>query len=236
MNLLDWKLLSLALLAGGSCLTCLLTVALGRRVGGGKREASLLLLLSGGAGCVLATSVLHLLPHIRLILATPGQQLGISFLPELLISSGFFLLYILEEVVELVVGLARDGATPSNTLTDCSQDNHVQRQDLQGEQGGEEQQEQEEEENEEADGNTNSSYNPKYSVKLSQSTNTMFPNYHSPDSIIVLQSTELKRNSSVRSHKTSKLTSSDPVEPAGDRIRTASALRDLLLGKTLSSL
>ena len=236
MNLLDWKLLSLALLAGGSCLTCLLTVVLGRRVGGGKREASLLLLLSGGAGCVLATSVLHLLPHTRLILATPGQQLGISFLPELLISSGFFLLYILEEVVELVVGLARDGATPSNTLTDCSQDNHVQRQDLQGEQGGEEQQEQEEEENEEADGNTNSSYNPKYSVKLSQSTNTMFPNYHSPDSIIVLQSTELKRNSSVRSHKTSKLTSPDPVEPAGDRIRTPSALRDLLLGKTLSSL
>ena len=236
MNLLDWKLLSLALLAGGSCLTGLLTVVLGRRVGGGKREASLLLLLSGGAGCVLATSVLHLLPHTRLILATPGQQLGISFLPELLISSGFFLLYILEEVVELVVGLARDGATPSNTLTVCSQDNHVQRQDLQGEQGGEEQQEQEEEENEEADGNTNSSYNPKYSVKLSQSTNTMFPNYHSPDSIIVLQSTELKRNSSVRSHKTSKLTRPDPVEPAGDRIRTPSTLRDLLLGKTLSTL
>ena len=88
------------------------------------------------------------------------------------------------------------------------------------------------EEEEEADGNTNSSFNPKYSVTLSQSTNTMFPNYHSPDSIIVLQSTELKRNGSVRSHKTPKLTKPDLVKPANNRISRPRALRDMLLGNT----
>lgn len=51
-------------------------------------------------------------------------------------------------------------------------------------------------------------YNPKYEVKLSESTNTMFPNYQAPDSIIVIQqqqqqannaNTDLKRRNSVRS-------------------------------------
>ena len=253
MNLRDCKILTLALLAPGSFLAGLATLPLGRRLFGGRREresslTSSLLLLCCGAGALLATSVLHVLPHTRLVLDRPGQQLGITFLPELLISSGFFLIYILEEVVELVAGLAGGRATQplersvsvrrsarlASTVTvagaECCQDNDMQRREegeegLEGE-GGED----------ETDGNTNSSFNPKYSVKLSQSTNTMFPNYHSPDSIIVLQSTELKRKSSVRSQKTPKLTSPDQTEPASERVRSPGTLRDLLLGKTPPSL
>ena len=242
MNLRDCKILTLALLAPGSFLAGLATLPLGRRLFGGRRESSLtssLLLLCCGAGALLATSVLHVLPHTRLVLDRPGQQLGITFLPELLISSGFFLIYILEEVVELVAGLAGGRATQplersvsvrrSARLAgaECCQDNDMQRRE-EGEEG--------EEGEDETDGNTNSSFNPKYSVKLSQSTNTMFPNYHSPDSIIVLQSTELKRKSSVRSQKTPKLTSPDQTEPAGERVRSPGGLRDLLLGKTPPSL
>ena len=57
-----------------------------------------------------ATSVL---PHTRLGLATPGEQLGITFLPEIIISSGFFIIYILEEREELVRRPARGGRLPS---------------------------------------------------------------------------------------------------------------------------
>ena len=141
----------------------------------------------------------------------------------------------LEEVVELVVGhlerrSSSETASPVRVAggTDCCQD--TQRQEEDG-------LEEEEEEEEETDGNTNSSFNPKYSVKLSESTNTMFPNYHSPDSIIVLQSTELKRTSSVRSHKTPKRHNNpDQTGPACDRIARHKALRDLLLGETVLTL
>ena len=55
-------------------------------------------------------------------------------------------------------------------------------------------------------------YNPKYEVKLSQSTNAMFPNYQSPDSLIVIetqaqtqqQMQQLKRKNSVKSIKSMK--------------------------------
>ena len=55
-----------------------------------------------------------------------------------------------------------------------------------------------------------SQFNPKYSVTLSESASTMFPNYHAPDSLVMieaqlgpgegkLKSSELKRKSSVKS-------------------------------------
>lgn len=242
MDLRDSKIVTLALLGVGSFLVGLVTLPLGRKVVGGRRETlTTSLLLSCTSGLLLATSVLHVLPHTRLVLATPGQTLRISFLPEIIISSGFFLIYILEEVVELVAGAVGErktqplersvsvrrsarGGSSSVAGVDCCQDTDMQRQTQQEEEGVEEE--------EEADGNTNSSFNPKYSVTLSQSTNTMFPNYHSPDSIIVLQSTELKRNGSVRSHKTQKLTKPDLVKPASNRISRPRALRDMLLGNT----
>ena len=61
-----------------------------------------------------ATSVL---PHTRLGLATPGEQLGITFLPEIIISSGFFIIYILEEREELVRRPARGGKPAFMTPT-----------------------------------------------------------------------------------------------------------------------
>ena len=56
-------------------------------------------------------------------------------------------------------------------------------------------------------------YNPKYEVKLSQSTNAMFPNYQSPDSLIVIETQaqtqqqlqQLKRKNSVKSIKSMKI-------------------------------
>ena len=222
MNLRDSKIVTLFLLGAGSFLFGLVTLPLRSRVMRKAGGVSSSLLLCPGAGALLAMSLLHVLPHTRQVLAPTGEQLGISFLPELVICSGFFLLYILEELADLLLGL-RPRATESVRDTgDCGEASHCHN-DIQRQTEGED----------EEDGNNASSYNPKYEVKLSQSTNTMFPNYHSPDSILVIQSTELKRNNSVRSPKKTKLNIEKKAEPIEieRKTRSPSAIRDLLLGK-----
>ena len=46
----------------------------------------------------------HLLPEISHNLESSGERLGLEFLPELVVCAGFFLIYLVEELAELVLG------------------------------------------------------------------------------------------------------------------------------------
>ena len=61
-------------------------------------------LLCFGGGVLLSTAMLHILPETIKTLAGPGEQMNIEFLPQLVLCSGFFLIYIVEEVVDLILG------------------------------------------------------------------------------------------------------------------------------------
>jgi len=65
-------------------------------------------LLCFGAGVLLSTSLLHMLPEVREGLAVAQENLGIEWLGELVICSGFFLIYLVEEVVDQVLHLSKD--------------------------------------------------------------------------------------------------------------------------------
>ena len=82
--------------------------------------------------------------------------MGINWLAELVVCAGFFLGYIIEEVI-----LMNTGSEPDECVGV--------------------KQEQSDMEINEAD-HSNTKYNPKYEVKLSMSTSDMFPTYHSPES------------------------------------------------------
>ena len=60
-------------------------------------------LLCFGGGVLLATTMIHLLPEINHSLSDSAEKLGLEFLPELVVCSGFFLIYLVEEMAGLVV-------------------------------------------------------------------------------------------------------------------------------------
>ena len=236
MNLRDCKLVTLFLLGVGSFLFGLAALPLDRRLRGRRDSKLSTLLLCSAAGALLATSLLHILPTTRLVLAAQGERLGISFLSEIVICAGFLLIYFMEELMDVLLGVklktsldlesnlsvlkpGRESGDQGDKKECCDESSECHS-DM--ERSGED----------EGDGNNSSSYNPKYEVKLSQSTNTMFPNYHSPDSIIVIQSTELKRKNSVRSPNrelsNQRKIESDQTEK---KRRAASAFRDILVGE-----
>ena len=105
-------------------------------------------------------------------------------MPELVLTSGFFLLYLVEETLHQLVQLGGEGdhlvhgrqpseteITPSsreersNSCCDATNHNDMEMQDRSKSIGGD------------------PGYNPKYSVRLSLSTSSVFPNYQSPDSL-----------------------------------------------------
>ena len=61
-------------------------------------------LLCFGGGVLLATTMIHLLPEISHNLEEAAERLELEFLPELVVCAGFFLIYLVEELAELVVG------------------------------------------------------------------------------------------------------------------------------------
>ena len=61
-------------------------------------------LLCFGGGVLLATSLIHLLPEISHNLESSAERLELEFLPELVLCAGFFLIYLVEELAELVLG------------------------------------------------------------------------------------------------------------------------------------
>ena len=80
-------------------------------------------------------------------------------------------------------------------------------------------------------------YNPKYEVQMSESTNSMFPNYHAPDSIIAIEAQQqqaLEQNSvkSAKSMKAfaTKISTIDSPEREKPSI-SSRALRDIFTCK-----
>ena len=49
-----------------------------------------------------ATVMLHILPEASEVLGVKGEELEFHALPQLVICAGFFLIYFVEEVVEMV--------------------------------------------------------------------------------------------------------------------------------------
>eukprot|EP00090_Calanus_glacialis_P034680 TRINITY_DN5852_c0_g1_i1.p1 TRINITY_DN5852_c0_g1~~TRINITY_DN5852_c0_g1_i1.p1 ORF type:complete len:384 (-),score=70.16 TRINITY_DN5852_c0_g1_i1:90-1241(-) len=61
------------------------------------------ILLCFGAGVLLATALLHILPETRHGMEEAQESLGIGWLAELVFCVGFFLVYLVEEVVHLTL-------------------------------------------------------------------------------------------------------------------------------------
>ena len=112
----------------------------------------------------------------------------VHWLAELVLCSGFFLVYLVEEVVQLLVhpdahqdnlnsrqtskavdkGQGRDGER-ANSCCDATNHNDMELQPRS--------------ESSTCESSIDPGYNPKYSVRLSLTNSSVFPNYHSPDSL-----------------------------------------------------
>ena len=61
------------------------------------------LLLCFGAGVLLSTSLLHILPESRAGLLNAQEKLGLECFAELVFSSGFFLVYFIEDLLLVIL-------------------------------------------------------------------------------------------------------------------------------------
>jgi len=64
-------------------------------------------LLCFGAGVLLATCMLHILPEAREGMLEAQERLGVEYLGELVTCAGFFLVYVVEELVHLTLHYTR---------------------------------------------------------------------------------------------------------------------------------
>lgn len=133
----------------------------------------------------------HLPRHHCIVATNSNPSTQVNWLAELVLCSGFFLIYLVEETVHQLVqqplaqkGNISQGAVPRSSQPSetgsnvgicreeervhscCDATNHNDmemqaRSESSGEPG----------------------YNPKYSVRLSDSTSSVFPNYHAPESL-----------------------------------------------------
>ena len=62
------------------------------------------ILLCFGGGVLLSTAMLHIFPEASEGLASAGAKLEIEWLPHLVFCSGFFLIYLIEELVDPLLG------------------------------------------------------------------------------------------------------------------------------------
>ena len=117
-------------------------------------------------GVLLATSMLHILPDVRLGLNKSQEYLGMSWLAELVVCAGFLFAYIVEEMLHLKMPVKCDTELLPVPGVKCG-DGKEYHSDM---------------EMSETD-SSNTKYNPKYEVRLSITTNEMFPTYHSPEDV-----------------------------------------------------
>ena len=76
--------------------------------------------------------MIHLLPEINHGLQTSAETLELELLPELVVCAGFFLIYLVEEVVGILVGGREEGR--GDGVTDCSL-RDMERRDVQRQSG-----------------------------------------------------------------------------------------------------
>jgi len=104
MDLLTTKIITMLLFGGGSLLVGLVTYQFRKLLGSGtskkkSKEVASSMLLCFGGGVLLSTALLHILPEVDEMLEEEQEKLGINFLAELILCAGFFLVYLLEELV-----------------------------------------------------------------------------------------------------------------------------------------
>merc|ERR1712241_537543 len=108
MDLLDTKILTLFLLLVVTFVIGVATLPLRKVLGlqsvaGGARQLVTSFLLYFGGGVMIYVCMLHILPEISEQLEGTGP----AYLPQLLVCCGFFLIYLIEELVEFVLARCR---------------------------------------------------------------------------------------------------------------------------------
>ena len=68
-------------------------------------------LLCFGGGVMLSVTMLHILPEIGEQLEARAGQLQLECLPQLLVCCGFFFIYLVEELVDFILGKIRHSET-----------------------------------------------------------------------------------------------------------------------------
>ncbi|XP_059097694.1 zinc transporter ZIP1-like isoform X2 [Tigriopus californicus] len=200
MNLVTAKIIALFLLGGGSVVLGFIPIKLRRQLGwteqtSQNRKKLILtsIALCFGGGVLLATCFIHMLPEVRDGLFHSHRDFDAIPVAEILLCCGFFLIYMIEELVFFAskagwmgssVGhgtlgalqrtFSLRGAGPSTSST-LERDLAPQSMEIDGIPPTETpSMEQETSDNPKV-------FNPKYAVNLSTSAQSMFPNYHSPD-------------------------------------------------------
>jgi len=109
MDLLLTKFLSMLILGASTFLVGLSTIQLRKVLGihtsevRGSQKVVTSILLCFGAGVLLATAMLHILPEVREGMVETQESMGIEYLAELVFCVGFFLVYIIEELVHFIL-------------------------------------------------------------------------------------------------------------------------------------
>ena len=85
-----------------------------------KITTSFLLCMS--AGVLLATSMLNILPEIRKRMEEAQESLGISWLAELVVCTGFFLAYIIDETLHIATRLTHHRDDLHTANVQCNTD------------------------------------------------------------------------------------------------------------------
>jgi len=110
MNLVETKVLVLSILAVVSFLIGLATIPLRKILGlqnnevGRRQKIITSVLLCFGGGVLFATCMLHIMPEVGHALEPKAEEMEAEYLPHLIVCCGFFMIYLVEEVVDLVVG------------------------------------------------------------------------------------------------------------------------------------
>merc|ERR1712038_231720 len=122
MDIVGTKVLALLILAIGTFIAGLAAVPLSKYVlqNGivGRRQTIISSVLSCfGGGVLLATTMLHMLPEITEGLAAKAESLEVEFLPMLVVCSGFFLIYLVEELAETLLGGHHETETLHRTMS-----------------------------------------------------------------------------------------------------------------------
>eukprot|EP00094_Tigriopus_californicus_P013157 TCALIF_12724-PA protein Name:"Similar to Slc39a3 Zinc transporter ZIP3 (Mus musculus)" AED:0.26 eAED:0.26 QI:274/0.33/0.28/0.71/1/1/7/0/422 len=204
MNLVTAKIIALFLLGGGSVVLGFIPIKLRRQLGwteqtSQNRKKLILtsIALCFGGGVLLATCFIHMLPEVRDGLFHSHRDFDAIPVAEILLCCGFFLIYMIEELVFFAskagwmgssVGhgtlgalqrtFSLRGAGPSTSST-LERDLAPQSMEIDGIPPTETPSM--EQETSGTSRNNPKVFNPKYAVNLSTSAQSMFPNYHSPD-------------------------------------------------------
>jgi len=123
MNLVGTKILTMVILGGVSFLIGLSTIKLRDIIGLRRATTNSIqskitsFLLCFGAGVLLETSLLHILPEMREGLEETSEKLEIEWLAELIICAGFFMVYLMEEAVHLMLSSTKHSEPLHRTMS-----------------------------------------------------------------------------------------------------------------------